>query len=101
MGFVMILVVLLPWLAESVSQLRPPESLADVAVVGSAAIGVAFFIGIPFDRLSDTLMERVDQMHRLSMAYPGAHKLKSDPVDFFPEDPLLFHSLPRKGFTHR
>ena len=100
-GFLIILVVLLPWLAESVSQLRPPESLADVAVVGSAAIGVAFFIGIPFDRLSDTLMERVDQMHRLSMAYAGAHKLKSDPVDFFPEDRLLFHCLTDKGLSDR
>jgi hypothetical protein len=100
-GFLIILVVLLPWLPEGIGQLRPLASLAQVAVAGSAAIGVAFFIGIPFDRLSDTLVERVDQMHRLSMAYAGARSLKSDPVDFFPEDRLLFDCLTDKSLSDR
>jgi hypothetical protein len=93
-GFVILLIALAPWLGEIAAAGPVPGELAKLALVGTAAIGIAFFIGIPFDRLSDTLIERMDKLHRLSMAFDRAQRPENAyDADFYPEDRLLIRCL--------
>ncbi len=86
-GFLILLIAALPWLPEIAAVAPNLKELGSVAAIGSAAIGIAFFIGIPFDRLADTLTERLDRLQRLKFAYERTREEKyeagSDP---FPED---------------
>ena len=62
-GFLVLAIAALPWTREWRGHLGD-INLAE----GSVLLGVAFLLGIPFDRLADTLSERLDQHHRLQFA---------------------------------
>ena len=56
-------IIALPWAPELRYQLGD-INLAE----GSVLLGLAFLLGIPFDRFADTLTDRLDQHHRLQFA---------------------------------
>jgi hypothetical protein len=74
------------------------DGVAHGIAVGSIALGVAFWLGIPFDRLADTLSERLERHNRLRFALK---KLESEgkslpaaerdgrSADIFPEDEMV------------
>lgn len=62
-GFLVLAIAALPWTREWTGHLGD-INLAE----GSVLLGVAFLLGIPFDRLADTLSERLDRHHRLQFA---------------------------------
>lgn len=62
-GFLVIAIGALPWHPELSGKLSP-ISVAE----GSVLLGLAFLLGIPFDRFADTLSERLDRHNRLQFA---------------------------------
>lgn len=64
-------VALLPWLPEVLAREPRVDFLAGLAG-GSLALGLAFWLGIPLDRLADTLSERLDRHARLRFALTRA-----------------------------
>jgi hypothetical protein len=93
-GFLVIAICAAPWLRELAPLLKSFKTFSDFVLVGSAAIGVAFFIGIPFDRLSDTLTERLDRLHRLNVAFERAREPECTyDTDLYPEDRLQIECL--------
>jgi hypothetical protein len=101
-GFLIIVIVLLPWVPEVAA--RFTEGSAALAIVGgTTALGLGFWLGIPFDRIADTLSERLLRHNRLRFALnlactrelpaEGADgKLASD---LYPEDELRVRGLGR------
>jgi len=66
-GLLIIAIALLPW----VHELRPKlDSITAAGAIaeGSVLLGLAFLLGIPFDRFADTLSERLEQRNRLQFA---------------------------------
>lgn len=62
-GFLVLAIVGLPWAPELKYQ------LGDINIAeGSVFLGLAFLLGIPFDRFADTLSERLERHHRLQFA---------------------------------
>ncbi len=93
-GFMIIFIALAPWLPEIIAALPKEGDLARLAGIASAAIGLGFLIGIPFDRLSDTLTERLDTLQRLTLAFEEAQKPENrQATDPFAEDALLLSCL--------
>ena len=94
-------IALLPWLADIQNQLRGIDA-GDAVAVGSAALGVAFWLGIPLDRFADTLTDRLERHARLRFAlkrgqgtaFP-AKKCESSTLerDLFAEDRLRVSAL--------
>jgi len=92
-GFLVILIAALPWIPQLWAHSGDVKTGISI-IGGSAALGFAFFIGIPFDRLADTLSERLDIRHRLKFALDYLIKPEADRKDFpvgdpFPEDMLM------------
>jgi len=99
-------IALLPWMPEVWRWLaRPDLGAGALALAGSVVVAAAFWLGILFDRLADTLSERLDQHGRLQFAlkrnagrqfpWPGnGDKLDKD---LFPEDELKIASLRDAG----
>jgi hypothetical protein len=95
-----IAVVALPWLPEL---LRAGSDVGTVAGLagGSIALGIAFWLGIPLDRLADTLTDRLDRHARLRFALKRAKGQllpREDPAgrlspDLAPEDRLRVAGL--------
>jgi hypothetical protein len=96
-GALVIAIVLIPWIPELWSELESLNAAIGL-VTGSIALGVAFWLGIPFDRLADTLTERLDRHNRLRFALtravgrevPTQGGFKSD---LFPEDQFRLEGL--------
>jgi hypothetical protein len=93
-GFLIVFIAAMPWIPELWA--HPKDIQAGISIIGgSAALGFAFFIGIPFDRLADTLSERLDKQNRLKFALgpplqPKPKDRNGDPIDDpYPEDMLL------------
>ena len=90
----------LPWLPEISKAITETEGLHSV-VTGSLALGLAFLIGVPFDRFADTLLERLERHNRLRAALRTAADKKLElsgdrrklAVDYFPEDQLRLAAL--------
>lgn len=62
-GFLVIAIAALPWAPEL------KFWIGESKIVESAVLlGMAFLLGIPFDRFADTLSERLDHHHRLQFA---------------------------------
>lgn len=62
-GFLVLAIIALPWAPEL------SYKLGDINIAeGSVLLGLAFLLGIPFDRFADTLSERLDRHHRLQFA---------------------------------
>jgi hypothetical protein len=76
-GFLVMAIALLPWLPEALCAISTKQTFANALAAGSAALGIAFFLGIPFDRMSDTLSERLDKLQRLSLAFELARTGKA------------------------
>jgi len=70
-GALGIAIAVLPWLPEISDKLTAIQ-VEDALAIGSAAVGVAFWLGIPLDRLADTLTERLDRHARLRFALDRA-----------------------------
>lgn len=101
-GFLVIVIAALPWLPEIMQAAPNLKELGSVAAIGSAAVGIAFFIGIPFDRLADTLTEGLDRLQRLKVAYERASTLicAAGP-DPFPEDAWTLKCLEEDKIVQR
>ena len=97
-GALVLAAALLPWWRE-VSSLFGPNGIGTVGA-GVAALGVAYLLGIPCDRLADTLTEDLERHHRLrfALAWPALrdvappHK-ETSWKDPFPEDDLRLKVL--------
>lgn len=62
-GFLVLAIAALPWAPEL------KYKLGDINIAeGSVLLGLAFLLGIPFDRFADTLLDRLDRHHRLQLA---------------------------------
>jgi hypothetical protein len=101
-GFLIIAIAALPWIPELLS--RADDIKTGIGIIGgSAALGFAFFIGVPFDRLADTLTDRLDRRNRLKFAIGRKNKPKfrnqgGDVLDdSFPEDMLVIMCRRDKG----
>ncbi|MEA2876352.1 MAG: hypothetical protein QOF14_1548 [Hyphomicrobiales bacterium] len=100
-GFLIIAIVALPWIPELLS--RTEDIKTGIGIIGgSAALGFAFFIGVPFDRLADTLTGRLDRRNRLKFAIERENKKFQDQSgkdieDPFPEDMLVIACRRDKG----
>jgi hypothetical protein len=66
-GSLVIAVLLLPWLPELIQSVKSLET-AGAIIGGSAWLGVSFMIGVPFDRLADTLTARMERFALLFAA---------------------------------
>lgn len=97
-GLLVLAIVALPWTPELKGTLGE-INLAE----GSVLLGLAFLLGIPFDRLADTLTERLDRRHRLQFALARWVGQKFPPRkprpdnnlyrDIFPEDDFRLEGL--------
>jgi hypothetical protein len=62
-GLLVLSIAALPWVPEL------KDTLGGINIAeGSVLLGVAFLLGIPFDRFADTLSERLDRHNRLQFA---------------------------------
>ena len=106
-GSLIIAILLLPWLPELAASLSK-ETVASGIALGALVVGIAFWLGIPFDRFADTLLERLDRHARLQFAldkskgerFPGNpdDPAKARPYrDLFPEDALRMAGLKLGG----
>ena len=96
-GFLIIFIGAFPWIPVLWSHAGDIKTGMSI-IGGSAALGFAFFIGIPFDRLADTLSDRLEQHSRLKAAIaalkppppPKPTDRNGAPIDDpYPEDMLL------------
>ena len=101
-GFLIVAIAALPWIPDLLS--RAEDIKAGIGIIGgSAALGFAFFIGVPFDRLADTLTGRLDRRNRLKFAIGRENESKfvdqSGTVidDPFPENMLVILCRRDKG----
>ena len=94
-GSLVLATAAMPWLPEIIEAV--PSETAMSIVTASIAVGIAFLIGVPFDRLADTISDRLDAHNRLRFALKKAKGRRLEPVDaeasgsghdYFPEDRL-------------
>lgn len=99
-GSLVLATAALPWLPEIIEAV--PSEAAVSIVTASIAVGIAFLIGVPFDRLADTISDRLDAHNRLRFALrkakgrrlePGAAEAPGTGHDYFPEDRLRLSAL--------
>lgn len=99
-GFLVIAALLMPWLPEVWSFGWPTDTIPAI-IGGSVVLGLAFLIGVPFDRLADTLTERLERFGLLLRVFkksegkglpPGADNDRWDP-DPYPENEHLMAGL--------
>ena len=94
-GAIVIAAGALPFLPEVLSQLEGVDGLGSFAT-GSIALGIAFLVGVPFDRFADSLTGRLDHHARLRFAHEArktaaAKGLVKD--DYFAENELRLTAL--------
>jgi hypothetical protein len=101
-GLLVLAIAALPWAPEL------KNKLGDINIAeGSVLLGLAFLLGIPFDRFADTLSERLDRHNRLQFAldkwvgqkFPAPKPApKHDELvhDIFAEDDFRLKSLREK-----
>ena len=90
-GFLILAIAALPWVPDLWDNLKNVQTVVGVAG-GSAALGLAFWLGIPFDRLADTLCDRLDKRNRLDFALRLREKRTPAPAkeeDPYPENQYL------------
>lgn len=90
-GLLIIAIGALPWSHQLSPRLG--NSLPKLIAEASFLLGVGFWVGIPFDRFADTLLERLEHHNRLQFALKnaiGKELIKQDSVkltkDIYPED---------------
>jgi hypothetical protein len=89
-GFLVLTAAAAPFLSWENLQELPDEARGGIDISSAAgAIGVAYLLGVVFDRFADTLLERVNRWNRLLFAIELKEENKAlSPEDPFPEDRL-------------
>jgi hypothetical protein len=88
-GALIMVIFSAPWLPDLPTGSQH-QSWIQVVTTSSIALGLAFWLGIPFDRLADTLSERLERHNRLRFALKNplpAGNRSGD--DIFPEDEMV------------
>lgn len=87
-----------PFLSWEKLQKLPGEAKGGIDISSAAgAIGVAYLLGVIFDRFADTLLERINRWNRLLFAIELKEENKAlSPDDPFPEDQLQIEVI-QKG----
>lgn len=98
-GFLVLAAAAAPFVSLETLQKLPDEAKGGIDISKAAgAIGVAYLLGIVFDRFADTLLERFNRWNRLLFTI-GLVKEKKDlsPEDPFPEDRLQIEVIGKGG----
>lgn len=100
-GFLIVAIGALPWIPEYWPKIEETKAVINLIGGSAAALGLAFWLGIPFDRLADTLSDRLDKRNRLIIALDeytamknGRKELKADP---YPEHQYMITCRHAKG----
>ena len=94
-GGIVIATGALPFLRELLDRLEGIDGLASF-VTGSIALGIAFLVGVPFDRFADSLTGRVDHHARLRFARKARDRAAAKGLvkdDYFAENKLRLTAL--------
>src|ERR687892_741368 len=84
-GFLVLTAVASPFLSWETLEELPEVDISSAA----GAIGVAYLLGVIFDRFADTLLERLNRWNRLRFALELKEENNAlSPEDPFPEDQL-------------
>jgi hypothetical protein len=97
-GFLVLTAGAAPFLSWEKLQKLPEEAKGGVDISSAAgAIGVAYLLGVIFDRFADTLLERINRWNRLLFAIELKKENKVlSPDDPFPEDQIQIEVI-QKG----
>jgi len=89
-GFLVLAAGAAPFLSCEKLKKLPGEAKGGIDISSAAgAIGVAYLLGVIFDRFADTLLERINRWNRLRFAIELKEENKAlSPDDPFPEDRL-------------
>jgi hypothetical protein len=89
-GFLVVTAAAAPFLSWETLQELPEEAKGGIDISSAAgAIGIAYLLGVIFDRFADTLLERINRWNRLLFAIELKEENKAlSPEDPFPEDRL-------------
>jgi hypothetical protein len=89
-GFLVLAAGAAPFLSWEKLEKLPGEAKGGIDISSAAgAIGVAYLLGVVFDRFADTLLERINRWNRLLFAIGLKKENKAlSPDDPFPEDRL-------------
>ena len=89
-GFLVLAAGAAPFLSWEKLEKLPGEAKGGIDISSAAgAIGVAYLLGVIFDRFADTLLERINRWNRLRFAIELKEENKAlSPDDPFPEDRL-------------
>lgn len=89
-GFLVLTAGAAPFLSWEKLQKLPGEAKGGIDISSAAgAIGVAYLLGVIFDRFADTLLERINRWNRLLFTIELKEENKAlSPDDPFPEDQL-------------
>jgi hypothetical protein len=97
-GFLVLAAGAAPFLSWESLEKLPGEARGGIDISSAAgAIGVAYLLGVIFDRFADTLLERINRWNRLLFAIELKKENKAlSPEDPFPEDRLQIEVI-QKG----
>ena len=89
-GFLVLTAAAAPFIPMETLQKLPDDAKGGVDIGSAAgAIGVAYLLGVVFDRFADTLLERINRWNRLLFAIDLIKDKEAlSPEDPFPEDRL-------------
>jgi hypothetical protein len=89
-GFLVLTIAAAPFLSWETLQELPEEAKGGIDISSAAgAIGIAYLLGVIFDRFADTLLERINRWNRLLFAIELKEENKAlSTNDPFPEDQL-------------
>jgi hypothetical protein len=89
-GFLVLTAAAAPFLSWESLQKLPDDAQGGIDISSAAgAIGIAYLLGVIFDRFADTLLERLNRWNRLLFAIELKKENKAlSPDDPFPEDQL-------------
>jgi hypothetical protein len=93
-GFLILAAGAAPFLSWEKLEKLPGEAKGGIDISSAAgAIGIAYLLGVIFDRFADTLLERINRWNRLLFAIELKKENKAlSPDDAFPEDRLQIGS---------
>src|SRR6187402_1735658 len=98
-GFLVLAAAAAPFLSWDSLEKLPKEAKGGADLSSAAgAIGIAYLLGVIFDRFADTLLERINRWNRLLFAIELKEENKAlSPEDPFPEDRLQIEVIQKGG----